>query len=796
MMWNPNMFLLSISMIGSHNEYKKVFCRLFQKVHPNYERKPFNPFRNSNWQLLNWRDLPPLLLQTTRTKTIVSLMRKSHNIKKTGIHGTRHGRSRNGQNHNAVTFGNTVSRPGSYQCNLCDIFACFGCRCQKRMLDMMSLHNHVGEAAKAENCITASTLHSCAMQLVTRDNEHDQDVMERGIVNDQALQGIIAKEFSRDIEHYLDPAIARLQSSKNQERDSPRELKGKERAMRELVVFYLYKSFMNFCHSKMTLEQLRDESYYKRNWFPLTKNFRKDERAGKLGFPPEIYSLPKSYKFYADTCVKLWELMLRNGIRTFDTEMKKAQLMNARILCSVLLVDECQDLDECQVDFIAKQMNFGTHVFFVGDAAQTIYSFRGARSYHVMSLPNCIDRFLTKSFRFGPAVAQIANIALFVKENSPQTTDYIGKDKKLWIPYRVEGVSREDADSIVTTRSLLQRDSWNKRPVTIIGRKNGTLLKTALDLMNLGHLKQQQDGFDVLEQMLGEQPPSNDLDDFLSSPLVLSKTLPKFHINGKGETSGARMWRKAIKQIECLELNHYVKSIDIIMTYGQNTMKAVKVFEAQLEAKHSEEDADFILTTCNAAKGLEWDFVEICDDFLNLHDKSYVSNKPAQFRPRFLSDSSHLQSDVKPVRRSCWQFAISSYDDELNFIYVACTRAKKILSLPKTIEGVLREYDLLHYSVNDFKTAAVQPFESEESMMVLPRTNKKLSKGEVWALYHDLCLPLRKELGVEDDCNIMKTLFAIDDEEDNLEDGDETTEGTDQIVVKTKEEEHSQHYEC
>lgn len=43
----------------------------------------------------------------------------------------------------------------------------------------------------------------------------------------------------------------------------------------------------------------------------------------------------------------------------FDTEVKKAQLMNLRIPCSVLLVDECQDLDECQVDFIDKQKNFG-----------------------------------------------------------------------------------------------------------------------------------------------------------------------------------------------------------------------------------------------------------------------------------------------------------------------------------------------------------------------------------------------------------------------------------------------------
>jgi hypothetical protein len=36
-------------------------------------------------------------------------------------------------------------------------------------------------------------------------------------------------------------------------------------------------------------------------------------------------------------------------------------------------------------------------------------------------------------------------------------------------------------------------------------------------------------------------------------------------------------------------------------------MKAVKIFEGQLKAKHSKKGADFIHTTCHAAKRLEWD---------------------------------------------------------------------------------------------------------------------------------------------------------------------------------------------
>jgi hypothetical protein len=236
--------------------------------------------------------------------------------------------------------------------------------------------------------------------------------------------------------------------------------------------------------------------------------------------------------------------------------MKKAQLKNLRIPCSVLLVDECQDLDACQVSFIARQKDFGTQIFFVGDAAQSIYSFRGAKSSNVMSLPDFVDRILNKSWRFGPAIAQIANVALFVKKYSPQTTGYEDRSDKQWIPYKIEAAKDEDY-STVTPRSLLQKDWWNKRPITIIGRKNGTLLKKALELMDLGHLE--QDGAqNVEEQGMGlagvAEDPLFDLE------TLLARNMPKFHINGKGESSGTRAWRTAIKEIEHLYVYWYYEN--------------------------------------------------------------------------------------------------------------------------------------------------------------------------------------------------------------------------------------------
>ena len=188
----------------------------------------------------------------------------------------------------------------------------------------------------------------------------------------------------------------------------------------------------------------------------------------------------------------------------------------------------------------------------MGDAAQALYSFRGAKPSYVMSLPDCVDRYITKSWRFGPAIAKVANIALFVKENSPQTNNLYSKQ---WQPYRIEA-ARSQEYSTVTPNSLMRMGYWNKRPVTIIAWKNGTLLRKALDLMNLGHLVDNgQDSDD--ERTAG----SSSLDDEQSYNAVPSldedfesivQKMPKFHINGKGEASGAKGWRTAIKQIEHL----------------------------------------------------------------------------------------------------------------------------------------------------------------------------------------------------------------------------------------------------
>ena len=105
---------------------------------------------------------------------------------------------------------------------------------------------------------------------------------------------------------------------------------------------------------------------------------------------------------------------MTEDIPSFDFSMKLAQLKKLRVPGSILLVDESQDMDACQVDWISKQqVEFGTHVYVVGDAAQAIYGFRGAKPQFLMGLRSNHDLMLTECWRFGPAVSKIANLVLY-----------------------------------------------------------------------------------------------------------------------------------------------------------------------------------------------------------------------------------------------------------------------------------------------------------------------------------------------------------------------------------------------
>ena len=445
------------------------------------------------------------------------------------------------------------------------------------------------------------------------------------------------------------------------------------RRARKTVLFFIKRTLETFLHGDRAPDKGLSTQYFGTTYYPAKRwHGRQDQtRQPPHGVPP----LSGKYEsFYVDCASKVWKALEAattgdaagaGGARaTFDSVMKVAQLQSLPIQASAVLVDEAQDLDACQVDWFRSQARVhGAEVYFVGDAVQSIYSFRNAKSAYLMRMKVDATLSLTNSFRFGARIAAAANTVLFAKEHSAQTDP--DPDKRSWEPYRVTGVGPEGE---VSAKSSLGVPG---RRVTLLGRSNAALFLSAMS---------------VLETC----PPDQEV--------------PRFAINGSGENSGLAKWRTVVKEIghfaavhsgsksvvplpdfegetyatfeeliddiTTRELNRYGQHVSIVKHFKERTQEVVERFKRDvMSPKHKPEDADIVLSTVHAAKGMEWDNVELCDDFVEL----------AKFEVKAVSFNG-------PRAR----FDFKSFGDDINLVYVALTRAKKHLTVPSRFLDLVR----------------------------------------------------------------------------------------------------------
>ncbi|EMI5621733.1 UvrD-helicase domain-containing protein, partial [Acinetobacter baumannii] len=91
-----------------------------------------------------------------------------------------------------------------------------------------------------------------------------------------------------------------------------------------------------------------------------------------------------------------------------DIYLKLWALSEPNIPADYVLFDEAQDADPLMLGILLRQKS--TQVIYVGDAHQQIYAWRGAvNAMQQLPLP---ESRLTTSFRFGEAIADVANALL------------------------------------------------------------------------------------------------------------------------------------------------------------------------------------------------------------------------------------------------------------------------------------------------------------------------------------------------------------------------------------------------
>ena len=114
-----------------------------------------------------------------------------------------------------------------------------------------------------QHCVNASTLHSCAMRLLS----DEQEEIDNNLLDDHRFQNYIKEHWGQaSITSYLQPALMHLRSISSE--DSAHKLESKERLLYEKVVYYIVKTFKNFTQKRMSVEELQDTRNPWRHYYP------------------------------------------------------------------------------------------------------------------------------------------------------------------------------------------------------------------------------------------------------------------------------------------------------------------------------------------------------------------------------------------------------------------------------------------------------------------------------------------------------------------------------------------------
>ena len=430
-------------------------------------------------------------------------------------------------------------------------------------------------------------------------------------VDDHVLQRRIEEMYKKRVYQWLYPQVNVSDKAR---------MRQVVESLAETALFWIFKTLLGWQRSSKNLKELSNP---RNTYYPCVLNHSRI-----MGF--QDYG-----SFYVDLAKEVWDKIWTGQLPvTHDCYLKFAQLGNFTMPgYSTILLDESQDASECQLDLLINQQVFfpgikkPKNIYVMGDAAQTIYSFRGAKSERIASLQGDItDFYLTSSFRFGSNIAAIANKILWYKEHSPQA--------KSFMPYRVSGLSPIDGE--VTSESL-------PFPFTAVGRTNAQLILRALGLLvehegvkitingdTAKFKKACTEVLDLLNLKNGERPSSANFSKY-------------------------KKYDDFLQDLTDKELTQYMMHVKLIDTYGYQLPEKMAHFQNMvLNHQYKASEADVILTTIHMAKGLEYDNVEV------------------------LSDLQDLDLALESV-----SFQAKSWGDDINCWYVAVTRAKKRLRLPE-----------------------------------------------------------------------------------------------------------------
>ena len=261
-----------------------------------------------------------------------------------------------------------------------------------------------------------------------------------------------------------------------------------------------------------------------------------------------------------------------------------------------VVIDEAQDLNPPHFElFVSAPRRNGDRVAhaIVGDPYQSLYAWRGARNALKSAAPLATTTVsLTKSFRFGPAVACLATAVLQECEARPE-----GSPK----PPPLEGVG---PDSRLHMRNDIACHDYTQSPLAVLARSNKSVMEEA----NAYALRAGDDAAPFLflrGQNLGKQR--------MIVNVLVGLRDDEAAVATFGEDRGSWEHFLRLHEEEALEDAELVKAIELV----KSNQQAVAIIDrVQAASVAVAEDARVVLGTVHSFKGLEGTAVRLLDDIV------------------------------------------------------------------------------------------------------------------------------------------------------------------------------------
>ncbi|MGO6842638.1 MULTISPECIES: UvrD-helicase domain-containing protein [Rhizobium] len=287
--------------------------------------------------------------------------------------------------------------------------------------------------------------------------------------------------------------------------------------------------------------------------------------------------------FALDGALQVWGRMLseRDPLPLgHDGYLKLWGLSRPIIAADYIMLDEAQDTNPVVLDVLQRQRG---QLIYVGDRYQQIYEWRGAVNA-MESIETDASTFLTTSFRFGNAIADLATKML---------------------------VKLGESQPVRGNPNIVSRIGAVNNPSAVLARTNATTISAVIEALDAGHkphlVGDKSELMDMFRgvQVLKENEPS---------------TCPAFF--------GFKSWNEVVEFARTDEGAHLVMFVNLVAKRGEKQLMWA------LNRTVDEEKADLVISTAHKSKGREWKSIRLMDDFLRSSptDKENSGPDPAEMR--------------------------------------------------------------------------------------------------------------------------------------------------------------------